>query len=211
MEQQFFPSEALRSKLVVVGDSGVGKTSIVGRYITGIFDPTEPNTIGASFQTKAVVVGDKVTKLQIWDTAGQERFRSLAPMYYRGASAAVLVVDMTQKRSFESIRGWVDELRSNVHTDMVLRIACNKVDLESEVEVDIDEVVEFGELVGAKCFKTSAKLNIGIEPLFLDIVCALIERETALPEKKKRVELVDSKRSADSGRRSRDGEKGGCC
>jgi GTPase SAR1 family protein len=135
---------------------GVGKTSIVGRYVTGIFDPTEPNTIGASFQTKAMygntriydshrhslapgnmnaessylfdfagffvffdsVVGDKVTKLQIWDTAGQERFRSLAPMYYRGASAAVLVVDFTQKRSFESIRGWVDELRANVHTDM---------------------------------------------------------------------------------------------
>merc|ERR1711974_92550 len=91
------------AKLVLLGNSGVGKTSVVLRYVQGVYSLDQPSTIGASFMTKRMFLDDWKVKLQIWDTAGQERFRSMAPMYYRGASAAILVYDITSVESFENV------------------------------------------------------------------------------------------------------------
>eukprot|EP01113_Clastostelium_recurvatum_P025272 TRINITY_DN3040_c0_g1_i3.p1 TRINITY_DN3040_c0_g1~~TRINITY_DN3040_c0_g1_i3.p1 ORF type:complete len:146 (+),score=18.80 TRINITY_DN3040_c0_g1_i3:137-574(+) len=124
------------AKIVLLGNSGVGKTSIALRYVQGSFSNDQPLTVGASFMTKRMFMPDCTVKLQIWDTAGQERFRSMTPMYYRGASAAILVYDVTQPDSFECVQGWVRELRANTHNnEIVIAIAGNKTDLIAHRQV----------------------------------------------------------------------------
>ena len=104
------PAQRCREiKIVLLGDSGVGKSSIAQRYVTDTFRPHGESTIGASFMSKMIVNNGSPCKCQIWDTAGQEKYHSLAPMYYRGAAAAILVYDMTKKSSFEKLQKWVDE------------------------------------------------------------------------------------------------------
>lgn len=120
----------LEAKIVLLGRQGVGKTSLVHRYITGKFSSTLPMTIGASFLVKKLdFEGGIKVRLQIWDTAGQERFRSMAPMYYRGAHAAILVYDITNDESLSDIRVWLDELRQNMSSDLIVHIVGNKADL----------------------------------------------------------------------------------
>lgn len=117
-------------KVVILGSQGVGKTSLVHRYTSGQFSASAvPSTIGASFLTKKLIVDGVKVRLQLWDTAGQERFRSMAPMYYRGANAAVIVYDITNPHTFEDVKTWIDELRQNVQSDLVIHIVGSKVDL----------------------------------------------------------------------------------
>ena len=117
-------------KVVLLGDQNVGKTCIVLRYVEGTFGTDVTSTIGAFFLSKKVNINNNNIKLQIWDTAGQERFRAMAPMYYRGAHAAILVFDVTDVNSFVTMKGWVSELIDNLSPtdDIVLSIACNKSD-----------------------------------------------------------------------------------
>ncbi|KAI9494819.1 ras family-domain-containing protein [Zychaea mexicana] len=100
--------ETLEAKVVVLGATGVGKTSVVIRYVQKTFSASSTSTIGASFMTKKLTVDDCHVRLQIWDTAGQERFRAMAPMYYRGAQAAILVYDITSEESFSDMNTWVE-------------------------------------------------------------------------------------------------------
>ena len=169
------------AKLVLLGNSGVGKTSVVLRYVQGVYSLDQPSTIGASFMTKRMFLDDWKVKLQIWDTAGQERFRSMTPMYYRGASAAILVYDVTSVESFECVKDWVTELRTQVQHDIVLAIAGNKKDLEEQRTVKLAKAKEYADSVGAIIYETSAKDNEGIEELFVDVSRRLIE----LNQKKK--------------------------
>ncbi|KAG8952771.1 hypothetical protein FRC04_003694 [Tulasnella sp. 424] len=127
-------TSGVEAKVVVMGSAGVGKTSLVQRYTTNTFSSTKiAATAGASFHVKKTIVNGVPVRLQLWDTAGQERFRSLAPMYYRGAHAAVLVYDITNPSSFEDIRVWLEELKKNIppesENDMIIYIVGTKVDL----------------------------------------------------------------------------------
>eukprot|EP01040_Poterioochromonas_malhamensis_P013790 gene13790-15207_t len=123
-------------KVVLLGDTGVGKSSLVLRFVTNNFKPYSESTIGASFMSKLITVNSKPIKFQIWDTAGQEKYHSLAPMYYRGAAAAILVYDITRMSTFRTLQNWVEELRSKGPKDIALAIAGNKADLEENREVD---------------------------------------------------------------------------
>ncbi|KAK4047962.1 hypothetical protein OIO90_006000 [Microbotryomycetes sp. JL221] len=130
----------LEAKVVILGSQGVGKTSIVHRYTSGQFSYSLSSTIGASFLTKKLVVDGCKVRLQIWDTAGQERFRSMAPLYYRGALAAILVYDITNEDSFEDIKVWLDELRRNMSPDLIIHVVGSKADLASTLrQVDLKE------------------------------------------------------------------------
>ncbi|KAF2760917.1 P-loop containing nucleoside triphosphate hydrolase protein [Pseudovirgaria hyperparasitica] len=122
----------LEAKIVVLGSQGVGKTSLVHRYVKNAFvPPTTMSTIGASFLTKKVVDIDTSTivRLQIWDTAGQERFRSISKLYYRGANAAVLCYDITDPTSFEEMGRWFKELKANLGSDIILHVVGTKSDI----------------------------------------------------------------------------------
>ena len=157
-------------KLVLLGESGAGKTSIVHRYVNNKYNEENPPTIGASFLSKVVELpNDQTIKLQIWDTAGQERYRSLASMYYKDAAAAVLVYDTTSIKSFEGIKYWVNELRTNIPTQITIAIAANKSDLLEKEEVDLSIGQGFAKEHNALFRQTSAKNNTGITELFSDI------------------------------------------
>ncbi|GMF89515.1 unnamed protein product [[Candida] boidinii] len=120
-------------KLVLLGESAVGKSSIVHRFVKDSFDDLRESTIGAAFLTQTIALDNNVTvKFEIWDTAGQERYKSLAPMYYRNANCALVVYDITQPTSLDRAKSWIKELQRQASPDIVIALAGNKLDLESE-------------------------------------------------------------------------------
>ncbi|KAG9333641.1 hypothetical protein JZ751_010763 [Albula glossodonta] len=123
----------------------------------------------ASFLTKKLNIGGKRVNLAIWDTAGQERFHALGPIYYRDSNGAILVYDVTDEDSFQKVKNWVKELRKMLGNEICLCIVGNKIDLEKDRNVSVQEAEQYAESVGAKHYHTSAKLNKGIEELFLDL------------------------------------------
>lgn len=153
-------------KVCLLGDTGVGKSSIVCRFVQDHFDHNISPTIGASFMTKTVPCGNELHKFLIWDTAGQERFHSLAPMYYRGSAAAVIVYDITKQDSFHTLKKWVKELKEHGPENIVMAIAGNKCDLSDIREVPLKDAKEYAESIGALVVETSAKNAINIEELF---------------------------------------------
>uniref|UniRef100_A0A1A8RQU6 RAB31, member RAS oncogene family n=1 Tax=Nothobranchius rachovii TaxID=451742 RepID=A0A1A8RQU6_9TELE len=156
-------------KVCLLGDTGVGKSSIVCRFVQDHFDHNISPTIGASFLTKTVPCGNELHKFLIWDTAGQERFHSLAPMYYRGSAAAVIVYDITKLDSFQTLKKWVKELKEHGPEDIVVAIAGNKNDLGDIREVPMKEAKEFAESIAAIFIETSARNAVNVEELFQKI------------------------------------------
>ncbi|KII95915.1 hypothetical protein PLICRDRAFT_96330 [Plicaturopsis crispa FD-325 SS-3] len=131
--------QGIDAKIVVMGNTGVGKTSLLYRYTQNKFDPKNTtSTTGAFFVTKKVYVDGLKVRLQLWDTAGQERFRSMAPMYYRGANAALLLYDITNAATFEDVRGWLQELKKNCPPDLIIYIVGSKADLHMHRQVTSD-------------------------------------------------------------------------
>lgn len=172
----------IEAKVVILGHTGVGKTSMLNRYIYDQFRHTSA-TVGAAFAKKDVVVGGGTTvSLQIWDTAGQERFRSMSPMYYRGAALAVLVFDATQPETLEKVDGWVAELQEHASGDLILVIASNKSDLrdaEPDNAVPRGEAEAYAREVGATLFDTSAKSGRGINELFSHVAKSIADSRPA--------------------------------
>jgi len=156
-------------KIVLLGEGCVGKTSCVLRYVEDKFNDKHITTLQASFLSKKLNIRGKRVNLSIWDTAGQERFHALGPIYYRDANGAILVYDITDADSFAKVKNWVKELRKMLGTDISLAIAGNKTDLEKQRHVSLQQAEEYAKSVGASHFNTSAKLNQGIEELFLQL------------------------------------------
>uniref|UniRef100_A0AAQ4NUT8 small monomeric GTPase n=1 Tax=Gasterosteus aculeatus aculeatus TaxID=481459 RepID=A0AAQ4NUT8_GASAC len=123
-------------KLVLLGESAVGKSSLVLRFVKGQFHEYQESTIGAAFLTQTVCLDDTTVKFEIWDTAGQERYHSLAPMYYRGAQAAIVVYDITNTDTFTRAKNWVKELQRQASPNIVIALAGNKADLANKRAID---------------------------------------------------------------------------
>jgi small GTP-binding protein len=150
------------AKLVLLGEMACGKTSIVHRYVRGTYFDNQESTIGASFFTK--IVNEFSVKYEIWDTAGQERYHSLAPMYYRGASAALVVFDVTEPASFERAKKWVLELKANVsNTDLIIALVGNKIDCTEDRSVEEREARQYADEQELLYVETSAKENVNVE------------------------------------------------
>ena len=160
--------EYIPCKIVLLGEAGVGKTSIITRYISGSFSQIVMTSTGSSFVAKKIELENKKkVKLQVWDTAGQEKYRSLAKIFYQSAAVAVLVYDITLKKSFEQIKEyWVKEIKENAPEDIIIAIAANKSDDYLNQEVTIDEGKELAKSLDALFICTSAKLGNGIDDLF---------------------------------------------
>jgi len=169
--------KSIEAKVVLLGDSGVGKTSVSTRYVQATFAEDQPSTIGASFLTKRVVVGDWRVKLSIWDTAGAERFRSMTPMYYRSSQAAVVMYDVGSEESFAGVESWINELRDNVSGDIVIAIVANKCDLPPDQRcVSTETGRTFALKHESLFFETSALSNTGIDELFQEISAEIVKR-----------------------------------
>ncbi|XP_064388100.1 uncharacterized protein LOC135336273 isoform X2 [Halichondria panicea] len=164
---------SLEAKVVVLGSQGVGKTCLVLRHVSNTFSQSVSPTIGASFFNFSMTVNGYRIKLQLWDTAGQERFRSMAPMYYRRANAALIVYDITQKRTFDEAKEWVRELESKVDSNLALCVVGNKCDLAGEREVSREQGLDFAHQIGAMFTETSAAHN-SVKEAFLKVAQGVI-------------------------------------
>lgn len=155
-------------KLVLLGDASVGKTSLVGRFVNNHFNEAVETTVGAAFSTQSVTTeSGRIVKFEIWDTAGQERFKSLAPMYYRNASCAVVVFDLTSESSFVRAKDWVKQLALSNNPDIVIALAGNKSDIpSSQRQVKSEEIKQFVLDESLVYLETSAKTGNNVQKLF---------------------------------------------
>jgi Ras-related protein Rab-5C len=160
-------------KLVLLGDSAVGKSSLVLRFVKQQFFEYQESTIGAAFLTQTVQADDFTVKFEIWDTAGQERYHSLAPMYYRGAASAIVAYDITNRGSFVRAKSWVKELQRQGNPNIVIALAGNKLDLQANREVEIEEAQAYADDNGIMFMETSAKTNHNVTELFRTIAVKL--------------------------------------
>lgn len=169
----------MQIKLLMIGDSGVGKTCLLLRYANDSFSPTFITTIGIDFKIKNVEIDGKRIKLQIWDTAGQERFRTITTSYFRGAQGILLVYDVTDRRSFESIRNWVSQIQqhADVHVNKIL--VGNKCDMLDEKVVSTEEGQKLAKEFGIDFWEASAKNDINVEQSFISIARAVKNRLVA--------------------------------
>ncbi|THV06544.1 GTP-binding protein RAB5 [Dendrothele bispora CBS 962.96] len=157
-------------KLVLLGESAVGKSSLVLRFVKDQFDDYRESTIGAAFLTQTVTLEDQTTvKFEIWDTAGQERYKSLAPMYYRNANCAVVVYDITQSASLDKARNWVRELQRQADPSIVIALCGNKADLSARRQVSEEEAKKYADEEGLMWAETSAKTGEGVTEIFTAI------------------------------------------
>ncbi|WFD33104.1 Vacuolar protein sorting-associated protein 21 [Malassezia sp. CBS 17886] len=186
-------SRPIQTKLVLLGEAAVGKTSVVHRFVQDDFQENREPTIGAAFLTQRCRLEDRLIKFEIWDTAGQERFHSLAPMYYRNAQASAVVYDITKAESFDKAKLWVKELQRQASPTIVIALIGNKVDLADRASADAEdadpaalsdaaggpgatrcevptsEAQQYADDVGLLFFETSAKTGEGVLEVFTEI------------------------------------------
>ncbi|KAK9240485.1 ras family-domain-containing protein [Lipomyces kononenkoae] len=157
-------------KLVLLGESAVGKVSLVLRFVKDQFDDYRESTIGAAFLTQTIALDESTTiKFEIWDTAGQERYKSLAPMYYRNANCAVVVYDITQASSLDKAKSWVKELQRQANENIIIALAGNKLDLNAKRQVETSVAEAYARESGLLFFETSAKTGESVTELFTAI------------------------------------------
>ncbi|KAK8842602.1 hypothetical protein M9Y10_025460 [Tritrichomonas musculus] len=162
--------KAICHKAVLIGDSAVGKTSIVNQYIFNSCSPEHQATIGIDFFSKVLTEGDTTIRLQIWDTAGQEKFHALIPSYIRNSTVAILVYDITLRSSFENLQKWHQTVITTSNPFCI--VVGNKLDLESERQVSIDEGEKFANQIKADFIETSARTPTNIQELFKKVASA---------------------------------------
>ena len=157
-------------KLILVGDSGVGKTNILSKYLKNDFDPDSKATVGVEFGTKNIEIDNKRIKVQIWDTAGQERYKSITSTYYKGAKGAFIVYDITRKSTFDNIDKWIGDLKNNGDENMIVYLVGNKSDLNDMREVRKDEAMTKSEKFNIAFSETSAIYGDNIHKIFQDLM-----------------------------------------
>ncbi|XP_006656487.1 ras-related protein RABA3-like [Oryza brachyantha] len=157
-------------KVVVIGDSAVGKTQLLGRFTKDEFFVDSKSTIGIEFQTRTVEIGGKRVKAQIWDTAGQERYRAVTSAYYRGALGAMLVYDVTSRRTFDHAARWLRDLRAHADNSIVVMLIGNKADLAHARAVAADEAAAFAEDQGLFFSEASALSGDNVDAAFLALL-----------------------------------------
>jgi Ras-related protein Rab-8A len=173
-------------KLLMIGDSGVGKSCLLLRFTEDSFTPNFITTIGVDFKIKTVEIEGKRYKLQIWDTAGQERFRTITTSYYRGAMGIIIVYDVTDTGSFSNVTHWLKAINTHtsVNTDKIL--VGNKCDIIDDKFVDTERGKELAEQHNMQFFETSAKNRVNVDAIFMSIVNSIRTRLVDLPRQKER-------------------------
>eukprot|EP01088_Endostelium_zonatum_P020036 TRINITY_DN71_c0_g1_i1.p2 TRINITY_DN71_c0_g1~~TRINITY_DN71_c0_g1_i1.p2 ORF type:complete len:210 (-),score=48.33 TRINITY_DN71_c0_g1_i1:706-1335(-) len=163
-------------KLLIIGDSGVGKSSILLRFTDDEFDDEQACTIGVDFKTKVMNVDGKAINLTIWDTAGQEKFNALTSSYYRGTQGIILVYDVTRKNTFEHLTHWLNEIDLYCNSNpAVILLVGNKVDISNIREVSKEEGFEYARSKAMLYIECSAKAQIGIQQAFEELVTKVLE------------------------------------
>lgn len=194
-------------KLLIIGDSGVGKSSILLRFADNMFSGSYITTIGVDFKIRTINIDGEKVKLQIWDTAGQERFRTITSTYYRGTHGVIIVYDVTNAESFVNVKRWLHEIEQNC--EVVNRVLVgNKDDCPELKVVETQDAQKFAERMGVQLYETSAKENQNIEEVFNCITKLVLQSKKAQQQK------ADEDKSSGGiklDKSSRKKKKSGCC
>ena len=165
-----FEKEYYKLKLIVIGDSGVGKTNIIKRYISNTFTIDTKSTVGVEFFTKTFKINDDILKLEIWDTAGQERYKAITSAYYRGSSGALIVYDITRIETYNNVDIWIKELNEKVEGSLKLLLIGNKSDKKDERKMSIETALHKARQLNIPLMETSAYDSTNIKKVFETIL-----------------------------------------
>ncbi|XP_072293336.1 ras-related protein Rab-41 isoform X1 [Eucyclogobius newberryi] len=179
-----FGNPLRKFKLVFLGEQSVGKTSLITRFMYDSFDNTYQATIGIDFLSKTMYLEDRTIRLQLWDTAGQERFRSLIPSYIRDSAAAVVVYDIANLNSFQQTSKWIDDVRTERGSDVIIMLVGNKTDLADKRQVSVEAAERKARELNVMYIETSAKAGYNVKQLFRRVAAALPGMDST-PEKSK--------------------------
>ncbi|XP_010935822.1 ras-related protein RABE1c [Elaeis guineensis] len=198
-------------KLLLIGDSGVGKSCLLLRFTDDSFTTSFITTIGIDFKIRTIELDGKRIKLQIWDTAGQERFRTITTAYYRGAMGILLVYDVTDESSFNNIRNWIHQIEQHASDNVNKILVGNKADMdESKRAVSTSQGQMLADEYGIKFFETSAKTNFHVEQVFFSIAREIKQRLTESDSKAEPQTIKISKPDATSAPSAAE-QKSSCC
>jgi len=168
-------------KFILIGSSGVGKTAILKRLVEDSFTDESQSTIGVEFDSTIINVDDQKVKLQIWDTAGQERFRSIAKAYYRNAVGVILVFDITERKSFDDLSGWLNDIRTLCDPNAVIQLIGNKSDLGSSRVVTLSEAEQYATQQHMSYLETSAKGGDNVREAFIRVAGQILSKGLKAP------------------------------
>ncbi|KAG6497995.1 ras-related protein RABA1f-like [Zingiber officinale] len=157
-------------KVVLIGDSGVGKTNLLSRFARNEFSLESKSTVGVEFATRTVHVDDKLVKAQIWDTAGQERYRAITSAYYRGSAGALVVYDVSRRDTFENVEKWMQELRNHTDSNIIVVLVGNKADLRHIRAVSVEEAAALAKRQNAFFVETSALESTNVDAAFAEVL-----------------------------------------
>jgi Ras-related protein Rab-1A len=160
-------------KMLIIGDSGVGKSSLMNRFSDNVFSETYINTIGVDFKIRTIDINGKIIKMQIWDTAGQERFRTIVSSYYRGAHGIMIVFDITDRESFTNVAMWYEEVKKYAIPNVKTMLIGNKADFNTKRQVEYTEAKEYADSMNMTYFETSAKTALNVETAFFELATML--------------------------------------
>ena len=163
-------------KILLIGNSAVGKSSLLLRFAENTFPESFLPTIGVDFKIKTFLLEGQTVKLQIWDTAGQERFKTITSSYYKGAHGIIIVFDITDEQSFKDIPTWLEEVESHADHDVVQVIIGNKTDLEEKRQVPKEKAQEYADSLGFTYLESSAKQCVGVQEAFLTMTKEIKEK-----------------------------------
>ncbi|KAI8642345.1 ras family-domain-containing protein [Parasitella parasitica] len=196
-------------KLLLIGDSGVGKSCLLLRFSDDSFTPSFITTIGIDFKIRTIELDGKRIKLQIWDTAGQERFRTITTAYYRGAMGILLVYDVTDDKSFGNVRNWFSNIEQHASEGVNKILIGNKCDMEDKRVVSTEQGQTLAKELEIRFMETSAKANIGVEEAFFDLARDIKKRliDTQAQQTRQREEVKLESPAKINGSSS----SGGCC
>eukprot|EP01017_Pseudomicrothorax_dubius_P022922 TRINITY_DN2467_c0_g7_i1.p1 TRINITY_DN2467_c0_g7~~TRINITY_DN2467_c0_g7_i1.p1 ORF type:complete len:212 (+),score=40.97 TRINITY_DN2467_c0_g7_i1:34-669(+) len=196
----------VKYKVVFLGDQSVGKTSIIHRFMDDSFDGKDHPTVGIDFISKTMYFDDKTVRLQLWDTAGQERFRSLIPSYIRDSAVAVLVYDISNRQSFENVPKWIEFVREERGSDILIALLGNKADLAENRVVSTEEGEKRARETDTLFYEVSAKSGLNVQTLFKTIVTRLVSvASPTLPRPNQNIQL------AMNNEQETKAKTGGCC
>ena len=185
--------EDLKLKLILLGDSGVGKTNLISRYISNSFDENTRATIGVEFFCKNFRINKKRTiKVEIWDTAGQERYKAITSVYYKGAKGAFIVYDITSRKTFENIDKWIGEIKERTTDDVKLIIIGNKTDLNNEREIKSEEALIKYQDMDIPLIETSALEDTNVNEAFINLI-KIVYKDIARKEIEEKKSISDNK------------------
>ncbi|KAM9833090.1 ras-related protein Rab-41 isoform X3 [Syngnathus typhle] len=186
-----FGNPLRKFKLVFLGEQSVGKTSLITRFMYDSFDNTYQATIGIDFLSKTMYLEDRTVRLQLWDTAGQERFRSLIPSYIRDSTIAVVVYDITNLNSFQQTSKWIDDVRTERGSDVIIMLVGNKTDLADKRQIPTEEGEQRAKELNVMFIETSAKTGYNVKQLFRRVAAALPGMDSTAEKSKE--DMIDIK------------------